>query len=129
MRKITEEWLKAAQDDLMVIERIMDTEHLTHMVALHAQQAIEKSIKAVMEEKQIKVTKTHNLGTLFSKIKHSFPVMLDQDLLKTLDSLYLDSRYPSDLGLLPNGKPSLEDAQKFYQEARKFYESVKKELE
>jgi len=31
-----------------------------------------------------------------------------------LDELYIDSRYPGDMGLLPHGKPSLEDAQEFY---------------
>ena len=36
MKKLTEEWLKAAEDDLRVIERIGRDEHLTHMVAFHA---------------------------------------------------------------------------------------------
>jgi len=31
-----------------------------------------------------------------------------------LDDLYIESRYPGYLGLLPNGKPSLEDAKEFY---------------
>ncbi len=31
MKKLTEEWLKAAEDDLRVIERIGRDEHLTHM--------------------------------------------------------------------------------------------------
>jgi hypothetical protein len=44
MKKLTEEWLKAAEDDLRVIERIGQDEHLTHMVAFHAQQAVEKSL-------------------------------------------------------------------------------------
>jgi HEPN domain-containing protein len=50
MKKISEEWLKAAKDDLNVIERILDDEHLTHMVAFHSQQCIEKSLKAIIEE-------------------------------------------------------------------------------
>lgn len=40
MKKISEEWLKSAQDDLRVIERIIQDERLTHMVAFHAQQCI-----------------------------------------------------------------------------------------
>jgi len=42
MKKLTEEWLKAAKDDLNVIERIIDDVHLSHIVAFHAQQCIEK---------------------------------------------------------------------------------------
>jgi hypothetical protein len=35
MKKLTEEWSKAAEDDLRVIERIGWDERLTHMVAFH----------------------------------------------------------------------------------------------
>ena len=129
MKRITEEWLKAAQDDLAVIEKILDSEFLTHMVALHAQQAIEKSIKAVMEEKNIAMRKIHNLVTLYSSIRTYVSSDIDEDLLKTLDSLYIEARYPGELGLLPDGKPSLEDARIFYFEAKRFYTSVKKVLE
>ena len=112
-----------------MIEKILDSEFLTHMVALHAQQAIEKSIKAVMEEKNIAVRKIHNLVTLYSNILTYVSSDIDEDLLKTLDSLYTEARYPGELGLLPNGKPSLEDARTFYLEAKRFHASVKKALE
>lgn len=128
MKKITEEWLKAARDDLMVIEKIIDSEYLTHIVAFHAQQAIEKAIKAVMEESNIDIPKIHNLLTLFVRIEGNTSYSVDQDLLKTLDALYIDARYPGDLGLLPNGKPDLKDAQRFFHEARELYEAIKKEL-
>lgn len=128
MKKITEEWLKAARDDLMVIEKIIDSEYLTHIVAFHAQQAIEKVIKAVMEEINIDIPKIHNLLTLFVRIEGNTSYSVDQDLLKTLDALYIDSRYPGDFGLLPNGKPDLKDAQRFFHEAREVYETIKKEL-
>jgi hypothetical protein len=38
MKKISEEWLKAARDDLYVVEKIISDEGLTHMVAFHSQQ-------------------------------------------------------------------------------------------
>lgn len=41
MKKLTEAWLRAAQDDLDVIDRILLDEHLTHIVAFHAQQSLE----------------------------------------------------------------------------------------
>jgi len=129
MKKITEEWLKAAHDDLLVIEKIIDSEYLTHIVAFHAQQAIEKTIKAVMEETNIDIPKIHNLLTLFVRIEDNTSYTVDQDLLKTLDALYIDSRYPGDFGLLPNGKPDLKDAQIFFQEASQLYEVIKKEIE
>jgi len=60
MKKQTEYWLNSAWDDLCVIQEIIRNETLTHMVAFHAQQAIEKSMKAVLEEKESNVPKIHN---------------------------------------------------------------------
>ena len=39
----------------------------------------------------------------------------NEDLLDSLNSLYIDSRYPGDMGLLPHGQPTLEDAREFYE--------------
>jgi len=46
----------------------------------------------------------------------------------TNDKLYIDARYPGNLGLLPKGKPTLADAQQFYEFAQKIYQNVKKSL-
>ena len=50
MKKISEEWLKAAKDNLRVIEKIISDEGLTHMVSFHSQQCIEKSLKAIINK-------------------------------------------------------------------------------
>ena len=42
MKKQAENWLQAASDDLSVINEIIQNENLSHMVACHSQQAIEK---------------------------------------------------------------------------------------
>jgi len=44
MNPVSLEWLKSARDDLSLVEHILLDEHLTHLVAFHAQQAIEKSL-------------------------------------------------------------------------------------
>ena len=59
--------------------------------------------------------KTHSLETLYNRVKHKFPMPIQHELLILLDQLYIDSRYPGELGLLPNGKPSLEEAKEFAQ--------------
>ena len=43
MRAFTKEWLKASNDDLLTIGKLLNDAHLTHIVAFHAQQSIEKS--------------------------------------------------------------------------------------
>lgn len=128
MKKITEEWLKSAEDDLKVIEKISPDEHLTHMVAFHSQQCIEKSLKAVCEEFEIEAGKIHNLERLFQLIRDHLEIDTDPNLIPLLDKLYIDSRYPGDLGLLPEGKPSVEYSERFQNFAKLIYEKIRSSL-
>ena len=123
MNPVSLEWLKSARDDLSLIEHILLDEHLTHLAAFHAQQAIEKSIKALLEAKNLKVPKTHSPNRLFALVGTGIQE-IDSDLLLTLDGLYIELRYPGEFGLLPDGKPSLNDAQLFYDFAVSIYETV-----
>jgi HEPN domain-containing protein len=106
MSPISREWLNAAKDDLALIEHILPDVQLTHLVAFHAQQAIEKALKARLDSQGKSVPKTHSLNRLFELNSMSF-VGDDADLVNILDELYIEARYPVELGLLPNGKPSL----------------------
>ena len=57
MREITKNWLEAASLDLESITLILENDRLTGHVAFHAQQAIEKSLKALIEENGDRVPK------------------------------------------------------------------------
>ncbi|MDO9340288.1 MAG: HEPN domain-containing protein [Bacteroidales bacterium] len=124
MKKITLEWLNSAKDDLLIITKIIDDVSLTHQVAFHAQQALEKSIKSVIEEFEIDLIKTHSLETLFGKIQGFINIPIEIEIIKKLDQLYIDARYPGDIGLLPDGKPSIYDAVEFQQAAENTYISI-----
>lgn len=128
MKKLTENWLKAAKDDLDVIERIIKDAHLSHMVAFHAQQCLEKLFEAVIEEHDIETQKIHKLVTLYGRIESFLGEEMDLQLLKTLDSLYIEARYPGELELLPNGRPTQDDAENFYSYVCNAFERVSKYL-
>jgi HEPN domain-containing protein len=128
MKKVSEEWLKAAGDDLKVMEKIASDEHLTHMVAFHAQQCIEKTLKAVIEEYEIATVKIHNLERLFELVRSLVKIDVDPMLVEMLDKLYIDARYPGDLGLLPEGKPTLERSDKFLVFAKTVHKMIKNQL-
>ena len=106
------EWLLSASDDLRVIDHLIEDHNLTHMIAFHAQQAAEKSLKALLELSGADVPKSHSLLRLLSLCGNAAPDV-DEDLIRSLDSLYIESRYPSDLGLMPEGKPGMDDVRKF----------------
>lgn len=120
MKKITQAWLDAAEDDLRAMDRLAGDQTLTNVMAFHAQQCIEKSFKALVEESETPVRKTHSLVQLFGVASQSFDELAEMDttLLNLLDQLYTDSRYPNEFGLLPDGKPTLEEAREFQQFAR-----------
>lgn len=56
-------------------------------------------------------------------------ITLEKDILKTLDELYIEARYPGELGLLSNGKPTIDDSNVFLDFAKMVYSVVKDILE
>jgi HEPN domain-containing protein len=129
MKAITEVWLEKAREDLDVVLEIISREHLSGMVAFHSQQAVEKTMKGIIEEFEIGFVKTHNLERLLGVIGKQVNLDVDLNLIKRLDEVYISTRYPSDLGLLPAGKPSIQDAKELYDFADEFYHKVKILLE
>lgn len=124
MSDVFKEWLLSALMDLRSIEKMMNDKFLTPIVCFHSQQCIEKSLKAVLEKNNMEVPKTHDVVRLYGMIQNTHNLQLDFDLLTKVGELYIESRYPGDFGLLPDGKPTLEDAQEFYRFARGVYETV-----
>ncbi len=127
-KELAIEWLKSAASDLRTIERILDDEVLTHIVAFHAQQCVEKCLKALLEFLRRSVPKEHSTIRLYGLVADALDMELDQDILIDLDDLYIDARYPGELGLLPYGRPTLDDARQFYQFAAEVYRKVQERL-
>lgn len=129
MREITKKWLEAASLDIESITHILNHDRLTGHVAFHAQQAIEKALKASMEEFEIRVPKIHSLSKLYNLCTDLVELRIDEDIIIALDSLYVESRYPGEFGLLPEGKPTQKQAQLFFDFALEIFLSVQKQLE
>ncbi len=98
------EWLKSAKDDLDTAIEILSISHLSNIVAFHSQQCIEKSFKAVIEKYSKESVKSHNLEKLYNKILKYINIEIDENMLEIINELYIDSRYPGEFGLLPDGK-------------------------
>jgi len=128
MRKATLQWLESAQMDLESVAQIIALEHLTPVVAFHAQQCIEKCFKAVLEEHSKKVPKDHSTLRLYGLVKELMAVDVDTGTLTDLDDLCIESRFPGNLGLLPNGKPTLVDARQFLEVAETIYNRIRQAL-
>ena len=116
-------WLKASYSDLVVIKEIVHNDYLSHMVAFHSQQSIEKSFKAILELHTNRVPKKHDL-LLLKDLVSEYIEVANEDILEDLNELYIDSRYPSSFGLLPQGKPTLENSKEFYEFANDVFDMV-----
>ncbi len=121
------EWLKASYSDILVLEKIVNDDLITHMTSFHSQQSVEKSLKALLEYHSLKVPRKHDV-LMLKDLVCNFIDIQDEDILEDLNTLYIDSRYPGDIGLLPNGKPTLQDAQEFYAFANEIFSRICKLL-
>jgi len=128
MSSIVEGWLESASSDLKNIGYIIHDTDLAHVVAFHSQQCVEKSFKALLEHNNIEAPKQHSTLTLYGLVGEFIDVFINEELLSAFDDLYIDSRYPGNFGLMPYGKPTLEDADEFYELALYIYEYVKNKI-
>lgn len=129
MKQITHDWLVAAALDIESIEYLIQNERLTGHVAFLSQQAIEKSLKALIEENGERVPRIHSLSKLFDLCGKFMEIDFDETLVIALDSLYIESRYPGEFGLLPEGKPSIKQSNLFFDFARDVYKTIRLHLE
>jgi HEPN domain-containing protein len=125
MKSIAREWLRFADIDLKTAAEILEDKYLTPSVAFHCHQCIEKCFKAIISEYADVPPKIHNLLKLLDLAKTQFPTIdISDDALSYINETYIDARYPNDLGLLPNGAPSQEMAQRFYETTASIYQKV-----
>ena len=93
-----QQWLSKADEDLLAAKQLLSTQNgrLHGIVCYHAQQCAEKSVKAVLTEKGIDFTKTHDIGELAAALPEDTDMGIsaeDQDLLTDYATT---ARYPGD---------------------------------
>ena len=115
MKKQVEAWIKLAERDMLTVYEIIKNPMLTNIVTFHCQQAIEKYFKAFILANGKPIIKIHNLLALYGTIKEIIDLELNEDLLSTVNDIYLESRYPGEIGLLDDGSiPTIEQAMQFF---------------
>ena len=96
--ELVRQWLAKAEEDLGVAEYLVseNTEYFS-AAGFHAQQAVEKFLKAVLVHHQIEFPKTHDLAGLLDLISRA-----DPDLTLALGDVIdltiyaVEARYPGD---------------------------------
>jgi HEPN domain-containing protein len=127
MKPAVARWIEFAEIDLKAARTLLKEGSLSPVVCFHAQQSVEKCIKALIESKGLNPPKSHDLIMLYGHVDDM--IKLEEDTLAKLNQIYIDARYPASLGSLPEGPPDAEDAKGFYEFARVALAQVKAVLQ
>lgn len=121
----TRKWLAYAEEDLgMLALALGRTPPYVHSACFHAQQAVEKALKAVLIWLQIDFTYTHNLEGLRALIPEGWAVKDAKEDLEAITTWVVRGRYP-DTKEPPPGLPEAESAA---ETARSVVEGVRRDL-
>jgi HEPN domain-containing protein len=119
-----ERWLRYAREDLDTAGVILEHGGVPRAACFHAQQAVEKAIKASLIFSGIGFRKTHDLESLASTLPEGWSVGEDAASLADLTVWAVEPRYPGDLP-----EATKEDAEAAVEQARKVHARMVKDLE
>lgn len=123
-----QKWLKFCDEDLRAADSTL-RDGVFSAACFHAQQAVEKAIKAILLTKTGRVPRDHSVLHLAETSKDEELFEHHKEQLAFLDKFYVPTRYPDALpGSLPEGLPNKNDAEKAVTSAKGIVESVKKIL-
>ena len=90
------DWLRFARSDLAIAQRPPEGAVLLEALCFHAQQAVEKSLKAVLLAEGICFPRTHSTRILLNLLPTTLPSPGDLGALAALTDYAASSRYPGD---------------------------------
>ncbi len=90
------DWLRRAQSDLGLAGIALPRGVLYNELCFHAQQAVEKSIKAVLVHCGVEFSKVHNIDYLMTRLPPEVSVPPEAEEIVSLTSYAVMFRYPGD---------------------------------
>lgn len=108
--EIMHEWIAKAEEDAAVAEREgrVRKQPAPGAVCYHAQQCIEKYLKAVLQKQAKPIPKSHDLPTLFDQCNLELVAsLIDREGLVSLSRYATRFRYPGDAAHSADAKQAL----------------------
>lgn len=123
------EWITRAQDDLQAVASLLE-DGLYALACFHAQQCVEKVLKAFLLKKENTIPKIHALPELLARCaKHQNKFGQFQETVERLDKFYRPTRYPDAVaGMLPEGWPGKHEVERAQKDAEAIFEFVTAQL-
>lgn len=94
-----EMWLSKAANDMLNIENNLHFDEVPwDTICFHAQQAVEKTLKALLVSKGVTAPRIHDLVVLLTHVAHYEPTVSDlEEDCRNLTYFAVNTRYPDDL--------------------------------
>ena len=122
MKPSTREWVAKAEEDFLAaaaLNRRRKKPHLWNVVAFHAQQSVEKYLKARIEEAGCIIPRTHDLVFVLGLVVPIEPLWSSwQNSFALLASYAVQSRYPGNSVRKEEAREALKICGSFRKEAR-----------
>ncbi len=114
MKDLTKEWVQKAEGDFLVAGREMAAiPPVYDAVCFHAQQCVEKYLKAVLQENNVDLEKTHDLDLLMDACKKYIAGLSDfTEQLIGLSGCAVEVRYPGVESTAEEARACLDTADK-----------------
>ena len=116
MKPETVEWVRKADGDYQVAQREMQTDHpVFDAVCFHAQQCVEKCLKAWLVEQAISFPRTHDLIVLLDLCASQLPELVTQrSSLAYLTTFAVAFRYPGEEAVREDAEESIQTMEMVY---------------
>ncbi|MCK4295301.1 MAG: HEPN domain-containing protein [Candidatus Marinimicrobia bacterium] len=123
MKDETKSWLEYSFEN-MKSAKVLIENHLYNPCLQNVQQCVEKALKSLFIEYDIKLKKTHSISELKNILQNNkIEIKITEDECDFLDSVYLPSKYPMS-GVLPYYEPDLDICEKGISIAEQIIDNV-----
>jgi len=96
------EWLTFAKKNLDTAKLLFEVNHYEDIIGVELQQALEKVLKSIFANKNLKIQKDHDLVKIYYTIEEYLQIEEDEIvLLKIATDYYKEDRYPNPNYSLP----------------------------
>ena len=123
--RVVTQWSQKAENDLRTAAHTLNLGNNcpTDTVCFHAQQCVEKYLKALLVLRGTEFPRTHHISVLLALLPASLRPDLTPEEQERLTDYAVSTRYPGDYGLIP-----LAEARQAVKIARKVRNHIRKRL-
>jgi HEPN domain-containing protein len=116
------QWIEKAENDLIIAEHILTLEDAspTDAACFHAQQSVEKYVKALLVLHSIDFARVHHIGALVRLLPESIRLDLSPEEQERFTDYAVTTRYPGDYDPI-----SLSEARRAVKTARRVRDQIR----